>query len=253
MKLKLSSTNGLIVGMLVFVVLAFLFWNMVLGPKREEADELSAKAKSLETSLATHESEISQALEARDSYAADYRDLVVLGKAVPGDDDTASFLVQLNRISEAAGVEFRNLKLVAAAAEEGAPEETTAPVEGASPTEVAAATLPLGATIGAAGLAVMPYELDFEGNFFSIADFIRGLDSLVRTENAKVAVTGRLITIDGFALKGDTGKGFPELEGTFNVTTYLTPPAQGVTGGAAPSGPAEAEATQVSAAVEGTP
>jgi Tfp pilus assembly protein PilO len=251
MKLKLSSTNGVIVGMLGFVVLAFLFWNMVLGPKRDEADKLSAKAKSFETSLATHESEISQALAARDSYAADYRDLVVLGKAVPGDDDTATFLVQLERISEAAGVEFRNLELAAAEGEGVSEETAVAPAEGASPTEVAASTLPLGATIGPAGLAVMPYELDFEGDFFSIADFIRGLDRLVRTENEKVAVTGRLITIDGFSLKGDPGKGFPALQGTFTVTTYLTPPAEGVTGGATPSAPAEA--AQVSATVGASP
>lgn len=251
MKLKLSSTNGLIVGMVVFALLAFLFWTMMLGPKRDEADELSAQAKTLETSLATHESEISQALEARDSYAEDYRDLVVLGKAVPGDDDSASFLVQLTRIANAAEVEFRNLKLASAAGESAPEEAAVAPAEGASPTEVAAATLPLGAKIGTAGLAVMPYELSFKGNFFTIADFIHGLDSLVRTENEKVAVTGRLITINGFALKGDTGKGFPSLEGSFSVTTYLTPPTQGVTGGAAPSGPAEA--TQVSATVGATP
>jgi Tfp pilus assembly protein PilO len=252
MKLKLSSTNGLIVGMVAFAVLAFFFWTLMLGPKRDEADHLSAKAKSLESSLATHESEISQALEARASYPEDYRNLVVLGKAVPGDDDTASFLVQLDRISKSAGVEFRNLKLSTTG--EAAPEEaatTAPPVEGASPTEVAASTLPLGATIGTAGLGVMPYELNFKGNFFTIAKFIHGLDALVRTENEKVAVTGRLITINGFALKGDTGKGFPALEGSFSVTTYLTPPELGVTGGAAPSGPAEA--TQVSATVGATP
>lgn len=253
MKLKLSSTNGLIVGMVAFAVLAFLFWTMALAPKRDEADALSAKVKSLETSLATHESEISQALAARDSYPEDYRNLVVLGKAVPGDDDTPSFIVQLNRISQDAGVEFRDLKLTTgeASSEEAAPAEAAVPVEGASPTEVAASTLPLGATIGAAGLAVMPYELAFEGNFFSIASFIHGLDSLVRTENAKVAVTGRLITINGFALQGDTGKGFPALEGTFSVTTYLTPPEQGVTGGATPTAPAEG--TPVSAPVGATP
>jgi Tfp pilus assembly protein PilO len=252
MKLKLSSSNGLIVGMVAFAVLAFLFWTMMLAPKRDEADELSAQVKTVETSLATHESEISQALEARDSYAEDYRNLVVLGKAVPGDDDTASFLVQLTRISKAAEVEFRNLKLASAEGETAPEEAATAPVEGASPTEVAAATLPLGATIGTAGLAVMPYELNFKGNFFSISKFIHGLDSLVQTENEKVAVTGRLITINGFALKGDTDKGFPALEGSFSVTTYLTPPEEGVTGGAAPAGPT-AEAAPVSATVEGAP
>ena len=65
--------------------------------------------------------------------------------------------------------------------------------------------MPLGAAIGPAGLAVMPYTLIFEGNFFQVADFIHGLDSLVETKNEEVAVTGRLITINGFALPEDPG------------------------------------------------
>ncbi len=68
-------------------------------------------------------------------------------------------------------------------------------------------------------------------NFFEVADFIKGLDSLVKTENAKVAVNGRLITINGFSLEAAPNKSFPALEATFSVTTYLTPPEQGVTGG----------------------
>ena len=46
----------------------------------------------------------------------------------------------------------------------------------------------------------MPYTLTFNGNFFKIADFIKGLDSLVKTTNEKVAVNGRLVTINGFSL-----------------------------------------------------
>ena len=55
----------------------------------------------------------------------------------------------------------------------------------------------------------MPYTLTFNGNFFQIADFIKGLDSLVKTQNEKVAVDGRLITIDGFSLTPDEEAGFP--------------------------------------------
>ncbi len=46
----------------------------------------------------------------------------------------------------------------------------------------------------------MPYTLTFDGDFFQIADFIKGLDSLVKTTNEKVAVDGRLMTINGFTL-----------------------------------------------------
>jgi hypothetical protein len=124
----------------------------------------------------------------------------------------------------------------------------------ASPTEVAASILPLGASIGPAGLAVMPYTLNFKGgDFFQMADFIKGLDSLVKTENAKVNVDGRLITIDGFSLAADGNLGFPTLEATFEITTYLTPPSQGVTAGATPASPPPATGTPAASTTGGAP
>jgi hypothetical protein len=86
----------------------------------------------------------------------------------------------------------------------------------------------------------MPYTLTFDGEFFEIADFIKGLDALVKTTNEKVAVDGRLITIDSFSLSPDPAGGFPALQASFTVTTYLTPPDQGVTAGATPASPAGA-------------
>jgi Tfp pilus assembly protein PilO len=252
--MKLSATNKMIVAMVALAVLCIAFWMAVLGPKRQEASDLGVKVEELKASLAQHEQEAAAALAARESFPTDYQQLVVLGKAVPGDDDTASLLVQLNRIAGDAGVTFRNLELSAAAGASAAPAPvpvapaTSGAVPGAapaSPTEVAAATLPLGAAIGPAGLAVMPYTLTFDGSFFQIADFIDGLDSLVKTTNENVTVDGRLITIDAFSLASDPADAFPALQATFSVTTYLTPPAQGVAAGATPIGPAPATATPV--------
>jgi hypothetical protein len=97
----------------------------------------------------------------------------------------------------------------------------------------------------------MPYTLTFDGQFFQIADFIKGLDSMVKTQNAQVSVDGRLITINGFSLAPDAVVGLPALEATFSVTTYLTPPSEGVTAGASPVSPSSA--TLTSATTEGTP
>lgn len=255
MKLDLSSSNKLIVAMLAIAVLAAAFWMVLLSPKREEADKLGKQVETLEASLAGHEAEVQEALQAREEFPSNYQQLVVLGQAVPSDDDTASLIVQLSRIAESAKVSFRNLQLAQGAGEAepvAAPEEATGSTGGsASPTEVAASTLPLGATIGPAGLAVMPYDLAIEGSFFRIADFIKELDSLVRTENAKVAVTGRLFTINGFSLEPAASRPFPALKASFSVTTYLTPPSEGVTAGATPSGPGEM--TPASATIGATP
>jgi Tfp pilus assembly protein PilO len=264
MKLDLKSSNGLIVAILLVAALAVAFWMLILSPKRDEASKLEGQVSTLESELSQHTAEAEEAEEARKGFPVDYQQLVVLGKAVPGDDDTASLLVQINRISDHAGTTFQTLKL-----SEGGTSEAAAPpapeseegAEGAagtkaslvSPTEVAASTLPLGASIGPAGLAVMPYTLTFTGGFFQIADFIKGLDSLVKTENDNVDVTGRLITVDGFSLKAEKEGGFPNLEAEFTVTTYLTPPEESATAGAAPTALPPAEATPASTTTGGAP
>jgi len=251
----MSSSNRLIVVMLAFVVLAVAFWMLLLSPKHEEVSDLTAEAGKARESLAVHRSEVAQALAARKSFPAEYQQLVVLGKAVPAGDETASLLVELNRIARRAGVRFQKLMLSSSsggseAAVSPAPEESTA---GSSATELTASLLPLGATIGPGGLAVMPYQLSFQGSFFQMADFIKGLDSLVKTANSAVDVTGRLITINGFSLSPDETAGFPVLEASFSVTTYVLPAAETTTSGATPSSPEAVTSTPAAATLGGTP
>jgi Tfp pilus assembly protein PilO len=201
---KLSSSNLTVVAVLAIVVLGFVFYSMALSPKREEASKLEAQVEQVKGSLAQHEAEIATAEEAKADFPAEYQKLVVLGKAVPGDDDTASLLVQVDHIANHARVRFSNLTLSSEGAEESSETAAPAPAVGAtaiSPTEVAASTMPLGATVGPAGLGVMPYTLTFTGSFFHVADFIKGLDSLVKTQSEKVAVDGRLLTVNGFSLQ----------------------------------------------------
>lgn len=232
MKAEARKTTNLVVGaMLVVAAVAVAFWVLALSPKRDESARLGAEVEALEGSLAQHRAEAAAAAAARRSFSHDYQRLVVLGKAVPSDDDTASLLVQLNRIAARAGVRFQTLQLEASS--EGEATASPGPVgESVSPTEAAASLLPLGATIGPAGLGVMPYTLTFEGDFFKVADFIKGLDSLVETSSGRnVAVDGRLITVDGFSLVPSPEDGFPRLQATFAVTTFLTPPSQEIPGG----------------------
>ena len=255
----MSSSTRLIVSILLVAGAAIAFWTMALSPKREEADELATKAGQLQVTLSEARASAAAAEAARREFPSDYRQLVVLGQAVPAGDETSSLLVELNSIAAAAGVKFGNFQLesgggetASASAPAPAPEAApAAPSAGAPsgavpasttipPTEAAASLLPLGASIGTAGLGVMPYSLTFSGDFFEIADFIKGIDSLVRTGTgeSKLGVNGRLITLDGFALNTDSEDGASDLRATFAVTTYLTPPTQGITAGATSAAPA---------------
>lgn len=241
-----KRTNLLVVAMLVVVALAAAFWMLLLSPKREEAAKLSGQIESVETSLAQHRSEAASAAAAKRSFPQDYARLVVIGKAVPSGDETPSLLVQLNHLATKAKASFQSLSL------EGEAEEAPVAAEPANPTEAEASLLPLGASVGPAGLAAMPYSLTFEGDFFQIASFVESLDGLVKTTNEDLAVNGRLITVGSFALTPvEEDEGGSRLEASLTATAYVTPPGEGLTGGASPAGPEE-EVTTLTSSTTGT-
>ena len=218
-----------------FVVALVAFWFLLLSPKQDELKKLDSQAATLQSAVAEQQAATQAGIQAREKFPRDYHRLVVLGKAVPVDDETASLLVQINRISKASGIDFRDILL--SAGESGA---AAAPAAPAPATEGAASLLPIGATVGAAGLPTMPYQLIFEGNYFEIADFMAGLDRLVNPRKGTIAADGRLVTIDNFTFGPDDSAPFPALKATVNVTTYVTPADQGLTAGATPTGPAPA-------------
>jgi len=255
-----------IVGILLVAAAAIAFWTLALSPKREEADKLDTQVEGLSVSVESARSELAQATGARRTFPTAYHQLVELGQAVPATDETPSLLIELQALAVHSGVSFENIQLEGegeAAVEPVAEAPTTTPEAGSSTgtpaaevvpaTEVEAALMPLGASIGGAGLAVMPYSLTFRGSFFNIANFIGAVDGLVRSGKAAMTVDGRLVTINGFSLAtgstegaeggGEETGGPTELSATFNVTTYLTPPGQGVTAGATPSAPAPTESS----------
>lgn len=248
----MKSANRMIVAMLVITFLAIGFWVLLLSPKRQKADELSGQIDSLNVALAEAQSRESEALAAKQDFPTDYRQLVVLGQAVPASDETSSLLVELQQIASESKLRFEGIQLAGSGEGTAAPvpapvtptEPSTSEESGAvpasatvPPTEAAASLLPLGASVGAAGLAVMPYTLTFTDSFFDVADFIKGIDSLVDTHNASVGVDGRLVTLNGFSLSSEPVKGFPALSASFSVTTYLIPPGE-LTAGASPTEPA---------------
>jgi Tfp pilus assembly protein PilO len=259
-----SSSSRLVVSVLVVVALAIGFWVLLLSPKREKAAELGTQADSLQVSLSEAQSQVTEAEAARQDFPSDYRQLVVLGKAVPVGDETSSLLVELGKVAARSKLDFESIQMNSSGGGEAAAvpvapapeppaETTTGESTGATPasaaippTEAAASLLPLGASVGAAGLAVMPYSLDFKGDFFHIADFIKGIDSLVHPDGTTVAVDGRLVTLDGFSLTADPELDFPHLDATFSVTTYVTPPSVGLTAGATPTEPASVAETEES-------
>lgn len=244
--------------------LVVALWLGVISPKRAQLSKLDHEISTLSDSVAEQQALAAAAEQAKQAYGSNYHRLVVLGKAVPSEADSASLLVQTSGLAHRSGIEFRTLALSSAgdpstpvdtAAAQTTADSATPPADASSTdagtpasapapaTEAAAASLPIGATVGPAGLPVMPYNLTFTGDFFEIADFISRLDSMVHTDTSGPGVDGRLVTVDGFSLSADTQRGFPHLAADMHVTTYVTPADQGLTAGATPAAPAASTAT----------
>ena len=107
---------------LIFVGLGLLgllaaFYFLAVAPKREKVSELDQEISALQASVAEQEQVAAFAEQAKADYEHDYHRLVVLGKAIPGDDDSASLINQTQALADRAKVDFRTIVLAAAPAE----------------------------------------------------------------------------------------------------------------------------------------
>jgi hypothetical protein len=224
-------------------------WMLVIAPKRDEAARLSSQISSQQSQLATVRAQLANASAARAQFSKEYSSLVRLGEAVPTDDNTPSLIFQLQAAAKATGVNFQSLTFNAGSS--GAPAAPAATPAGSKPTPAApatqtfAATLPPGATIGPAGFPVEPFTFTFTGNFFHLANFFGRLQRFVVATNKSLAVSGRLMTLNGISL-GPGPSGFPAIQATIGATTFLLPASEGLTAGATPAGPATSTTQTVS-------
>jgi Tfp pilus assembly protein PilO len=88
-----------------------------------------------------------------------------------------------------------------------------------------------------AGLETVPLSLQFEGDFFKLADFFHQVKRFVRIANDDVLVSGRLLTVESVRWASDS-EIFPRIRAEVTAMVYLSPLTQGVTAGATPEGPA---------------
>jgi Tfp pilus assembly protein PilO len=228
-----NQRNPILIAVIALAVLAGGFYKFALSPKRQEANDLQVKVDDAQSRLDSARTLLASNEAARESYRADYATVVRLGKAVPGDDDVRSLVVQLDQAAKATHVDFQSIEL-------GGSTSGSTPSADAS-----AATLPPGATVGPAGFPVMPFSFSFRGGFFRLAKFFARLDSFVKANNKNVSVTGRLLTVDGLKLEPDS-TGFPNIKATVEATSYLVNPVEGSTAGATSAGPAGASSSSSS-------
>jgi hypothetical protein len=248
----------------ILIVIAVLgvvgaYWFMALAPKRAKVAKLDKDLTAAKQTLVQSEQEKVQFAQAQTQFPTLYASLGRLGKAVPANEETPSLLVQLNDAAARANVDFRSIELkldlaeklqTPTAATAAAPAGATgasgpAGATGATGSTAAAGTATAGATTagtavpaatgaGTGTLQPLPFQYKFEGNFYKLENLIHNVSRLVESRNRELAISGRLVVIQGFAMK--------RKKVTIVATSYMLPADQGLFAGASPSGPGGATA-----------
>jgi type II secretory pathway pseudopilin PulG len=221
------------------------FWFLAISPKRKDASALGAQITQAQTRLAAAQASASTAEAAKAKYTTDYATVARLGKAVPVDDDMPSLVYQLEKTATANHIDFRSIKLVGSAS-----PAPTAATSGAPGSTVSAA-LPPGAAVGSAGFPTMPFTFDFTGSFFNLQRFLKAIDGMTTVDGKSISVKGRLLTVDGVSLKAGP-EGFPQIDASVVVTSYLLPADEGLTSGATATSPSGTTGTATSGGTTAT-
>lgn len=293
--MSLTDRDRKIVLALVPLLLIAVYWFMILAPKRKEAHKLAGQVTSAQQARDTAVSQASTLEQAKTNFAAQYTQMVHLGKAIPTQVDMPSLLVQLNHAARGTGIQFGDMKVGARVS--AAPVSSSGTTPGTTPgtgttgatgatgaTGTTGTTGPSGSTAppvaaggttaqtsfgqavegannaaatgnaqaakeselhvpqlapGAAvpGLDTVPLTFTFGGKFGNLAQFFHRLKRFVHVANDKIAVQGRLITIDSLKFTSSAAN-FPDIEADVSATVYLSPEDGGSTGGATSAGPA---------------
>jgi Tfp pilus assembly protein PilO len=240
-----DRTVLIVVGMLGIVA---AFWFLAISPKRKDASALNTQVQAAQTRLDTANAAATSAGAAKAKYSSDYSTVAQLGKSVPVDDDVPSLVYQLQHAASANHIDLRQIKMTGSATAATAPTGAAAAIASATgstatpstttPTTTATTTsaLPPGATVGTAGFPTMPFAFDLTGSFSDMNRFLHAVNNLTQVNSHGILVRGRLLSTDGVVYKAGP-KGFPDIEATMVVTSYLLPADEGLTAGAtAPTG-----------------
>jgi Tfp pilus assembly protein PilO len=213
-----NDTRTIAIVALAGIAILAALWMLAISPKRDERSQVKANVAAQEARLQTAQTQLASFEAAKKQFPVKLAELKRLDEAVPARGAISSLLRQLQRRAK---VRDSNLRLVA--------------LKSAAPTTTGAngVTTP-GATVGPNGLAALPFEFEFSGEYFDLRDILATVRRSVSVRKDKVKVSGRLLTIDSVKFtRADPASS--RTKATLSATAYIAPD-----GAATPEPPAAA-------------
>jgi len=173
---------GIVVGLLVYGLAGYF---LLVSPQRGKAADLKKETAATEQQIADYRV---QDAAAKATPPIRVAELFRLTKAMPDDVDMAGILLELSQVARDSGIEFDSIT-------------------------------PQGAT-AQTGYSTIPITLEFDGNYYELADFLFRLRSLVRVHDGRLDADGRLFVVDSISFSESTHS-FPRIKATLTVHTFV--------------------------------
>jgi hypothetical protein len=198
-----------VVGVLVFALAGYF---LLIRPQH-------AKAKAVDAQIASTNQAIDSAraltLQAKKAAQIRVADIFRLTKAMPDQAQMPDILLELNQVAEESGITFQQIT----------PASTAVLLD---------------------GYEAVPIQVEFQGNFYELADFLYRLRNLVDIRHGGLSANGRLFAIDTI----DFGQAappahFPQIQAQLGIDAFVygtgsvptvAAPSTGATGATGASG-----------------
>ena len=119
--MNLTDRDRKIVLVLVPLVLAAAYWFLLFSPKREEASKLGDELAQAESARDDAVARADAVSSAKGGFAADFAEVLRIGKAIPSTVDMPSLLVQLDKAATGTSIGFNSIKVGQRTAAQPAP------------------------------------------------------------------------------------------------------------------------------------
>jgi type IV pilus assembly PilO-like protein len=190
---------GIVVGLLVYGLAGYF---VLISPQRGKAADLKKETAATEQQIEQYRMLAAQAKAAPPIRVAE---LFRLTKAMPDTVDMPGVLLELSRVARDSGIEFASISPQGASAQ--------------------------------SGYSSFPITLEFDGNYYELADFLFRLRSLVRVHSGRLDAQGRLFVVDTISYS-ESEHAFPRIKASIQVHAFVYGDATSGTPAAAPPPPA---------------
>jgi Pilus assembly protein, PilO len=167
------------------LLVALLGYFLVVSPQRSKAADLQKQIVSTQKQVDAAHALVAKAKNAQKVKVAD---LFKLTKAMPDNPDEAGVLLDLQNVARLSGIDFASISVLPSTA--------------------------------LSSYQVIPLQVEFDGNFYSLSDFLFRLRNLVDVRRGALDATGRLFAVDNVAL--DEGAHlFPQIRAQIKIDAFV--------------------------------